>query len=102
MTSPHAENAVSRLTRALELFLAHQQTPTDSRHAFLERHADLRELLEPMFDEPNDTAATERTFGPYRVLGEIARGGMGVVHDAMEPVLNRCVVLKLIGHQVDA
>jgi hypothetical protein len=40
--------------------------------------------------------ATEEWFGDFRLLGEIGRGGMGVVYKAFEPELRRHVAIKMI------
>ncbi|MBL8756491.1 MAG: serine/threonine protein kinase, partial [Planctomycetes bacterium] len=105
------ESSMRRLTRALECYLAHRQRPDEDRAAFLAQHDDLRDLLEPMFDDaPRPAAADggvgedtgERQFGPFRLLGEIARGGMGVVYDALHTGLNRRMALKLLASPLAA
>jgi len=40
--------------------------------------------------------ATPRTFGRYRILRELGRGGMGVAYLAHDPVADRCIVLKTL------
>jgi len=43
---------------------------------------------------------TNKTFGPYEVLGELGRGGMGVVYEAWDESLNRKIAIKVLSDQL--
>ena len=53
------------------------------------RHLDETELI-------SSKLPIEKCFGPYRILREIGRGGMGIVYEAFHEPLNRRVALKVL------
>lgn len=87
-----------RLERALALFLQHRPTSVDEAQRLLADHHDLRDLLEPML-EPQVAATAddaETVLGDFRLVRELGRGGMGIVHEAWQRSLDRRVAVKVL------
>lgn len=100
-----------------ELLSAIQAGDRSRSDALLDAHPELREWLSYLqtldrFAAPGADSGSDETllsgprregtvpasdrFGKYELLGEIGRGGMGVVYKARHPDLNRIVALKMI------
>ena len=94
--SPDPDQPLRELEDALEVFLAESEGATDDarREAVLREHPELREVLEPMLraDELPEVGETPGdTLQDYRMVREIGRGGMGVVHEATQLSLKRSI-----------
>jgi hypothetical protein len=97
-----------RLAEVVTAYLkAAEAGPAPAPRAWIERHPDLagelteffagREQLEALAAPLRGlTAGPEGSFDDYEILGEIARGGMGVVCKARQKSLDRVVALKMI------
>jgi serine/threonine protein kinase/tetratricopeptide (TPR) repeat protein len=117
-------STAERLAQAMEVFNAAAELPTGERGEFLDRicasdsglRAEVESLLandagDTAFDEPavaalnvarfaeidgGGAAALPEAIGPYRVLGLLGTGGMGIVYHARQSSPARDVALKLI------
>ncbi|MEN6407095.1 MAG: serine/threonine-protein kinase [Thermoguttaceae bacterium] len=95
---------------ALDDYLAELQAGRrPSRAAILEKHPDLASALDCLDaleklasprETEDDLPRLPRDFGPYELIREIGRGGMGVVYEARQKGLDRSVAVKMIlaGH----
>src|SRR5262249_12313742 len=87
-----------------ELACRRQQGEVPTLQEYLQRFPERQEHLQRIFTDggtaersaPTAEAWPELAIGGYELLGELARGGMGVVHKARQLALNRIVALKMI------
>jgi hypothetical protein len=62
----------------------------------LERGVEARVIDQALAERPQEAAAAPSSTGPYRVVRELARGGMGVVYEAVHDQTGARVALKQI------
>jgi outer membrane protein assembly factor BamB len=107
---PHATGAhsgaeaASALARVLDCYVAELQAGrAPDRARLLAEHPDLAAQLEPCLSgiefihrAARAAGETPAQLGDYRIIREVGRGGMGVVHEAVQLSLKRPVALKVL------
>jgi len=99
---PSDADDVGRLRAAID---AHERFVAEhgqrSASDFLAEHEQLRDLLEPLLVGTRPARQPSAcVLGDFRLLGEIGRGGMGVVYDAEQISLGRRVAVKVLPGQL--
>lgn len=65
----------------------------------IREHVEVARLLTAILGERLLRSGALRQVGKYRLLGEIARGSMSIVYEAVHPELERVVAVKMLSHE---
>lgn len=73
-------------------------------HSLMDADSIANEMLNkvsiPLDDDSTITIGTSKEFGPYKVIGKIGVGGMGIVYKAVDSRLDRRVAVKCLSPQL--
>ncbi|WP_047815245.1 serine/threonine-protein kinase [Rhodopirellula islandica] len=91
-----------------EILLREEEGERPDPHEYLQRHPEHADDLKDFFrnhrwlgsEEPEPVSLVGQMIGEFRLVREVARGGMGVVYEAKQDSLRRVVAIKLIGDGV--
>ncbi|HRX79406.1 MAG TPA: serine/threonine protein kinase, partial [Pirellulaceae bacterium] len=111
--SEHDETDDARVVTAVKNYMRMLDAGrAPSQDAFLEKHPEIADELRPALEglalvhraaEPKpsgmvapDAEFTAKPIGDFQIVGELGRGGMGVVYEAIQLSLGRHVALKVL------